>query len=344
MKQKKSFWISLFVAGACILAGLACIAVGHAWGGHRFMKDNTESKEYTVTEDFQYIRVDTVSADVSFVLSEDGACRVATKDDERMNYTVEVIDATLTVTAEVKEPWYKRPFSLFGGGEDASVTVYLPAAEYESLTVKTTTGGIKADGRLDVHQSVMLLVTTGDIEWQGSAGRFHAKATTGEISLENVTVAEAITIETSTGDIALTGVTGGSLDIHATTGDIELVDSAVTGQIAAEVTTGEMTLTRVTCDELNIQTTSGRIKLTDTVASGHIRAKTGSGAIRLEGADAATLSLKTTSGSVTGSLATPKVFYTDTTSGSVDVPKSTEGGLCEIMTTSGSIRLTVETE
>lgn len=344
MKQKKSFWISLFVAGACILAGLACIAVGHAWGGHRFMKDNTESKEYTVTEDFQYIRVDTVSADVSFVLSEDGACRVVTVDDERMNYTVEVVDAALTVTAEVKEPWYKRPFSLFGGGEDASVTVYLPAETYQSITAKTTTGDIEVDGRLSFSQSVILMVTTGDIEWRGRAESLFAKATSGDITLENVTVDKGITAEATTGDISLTRVTGSSLKIHAGTGDIKLADSAITGQIITQVTTGDIAMNRVTCDSLNTQTTTGRIELTDTVAAGQVTAKTGTGDISLTRADAATLSLKTTSGSVQGSLRTPKVFYTDTTSGSVDVPKSTEGGLCEIKTTSGSVRITIEAE
>ena len=342
--MKKSVWISMIVAGACILAGLACIAVGHAMGGHRFMKSNIESKDYIVTEDFQDIRVDTVSADVTFVLSEDGTCRVVTKDDGRMDYTVGVIDATLTVSAEVKEPWYKRPFSLFGGAEGARVTIYLPAKAYQSLTAKTTSGDIETESRLSILQGVILMVTTGDIEWQGSAESLFAKATTGEISLENVTVAETITVETTTGDINLTRVTGSSLDAHAGTGDVELVDSSITGQITAEVTTGEMTLTRVTCDELDTQTTSGRIELTDTTATGHIRAKTNSGAIRLVRADAATLSIKTTSGSVTGSLRTPKVFYTHTTSGSVDVPRSTEGGLCEVETTSGSIRLTIEND
>ena len=342
--MKKSVWISMIVAVACILAGLACIAVGHAMGGHRFMKSNIESKDYTVTEDFQNIRVDTISADVTFVPSEDGACRVVTKDDGRMDYTVGVIDATLTVSAEVKEPWYKRPFSLFGGAGGARVTIYLPATEYQSLTVKTTTGGIEVNGRLNILGNVSLTATTGDIEWQGSAERLFAKATTGEISLENVTVAETITVETTTGGIDLTRVIGGSLDIHATTGDIELVDSAITGQITAEVSTGEMTLTRVTCDGLDTQTTSGRIELTDTVAEGHIRAKTNSGAIRLVRADAATLSLKTTSGSVAGSLRTPKVIYAHSTSGSVNVPKFTEGGLCEIETTSGSIRITIADE
>ena len=340
--MKKSVWISMIVAGACILAGLVCIAVGHALGGHKLMwKDDYVSSDFNVTEDFQNIRVNTISADVTFVPSEDGACRVVTKDDGRMDYTVGVIDATLTVSAEVKEPWYKRPFSLFGGAEDASVTIYLPAKAYQSLTAKTTSGDIETESRMIISGDVSLTVTTGDIEWQGGSESLSVKATTGDVSLENVTVAETITVETTTGDINLTRVTGSSLDAHAGTGDVELVDSSITGQITAEVTTGEMTLTRVTCDGLDTQTTSGRIELTDTTATGHIRAKTNSGAIRLVRADAATLSLKTTSGSVTGSLRTAKVFYTHTTSGSVNVPRSTEGGLCEVETTSGDIRLTI---
>ena len=343
--MKKSVWISMIVAAACIVAGLVCIAVGHTLGGHKLMwNDDYVSSDFNVTEEFQNIRVNTISADVTFVPSEDGACRVVTKDDGRMNYTVEVVDSTLTVSAERKSPWYKKPFSLFGGAEDARVTIYLPATEYQSLTVKTTTGGIEVNGRLNILGNVSLTATTGDIEWQGSAGSLFAKATTGEISLENVTVAETITVETTTGDINLTRVTGSSLDAHAGTGDVELVDSSITGQITAEVTTGEMTLTRITCDGLDTQTTSGRIELTDTVVTGHIRAKTNSGAIRLVRADAATLSLKTTSGSVAGSLRTPKVIYAHSTSGSVNVPRFTEGGLCEIETTSGSIRLTIEND
>ena len=82
--------------------------------------------------------------------------------------------------------------------------------------------------------------------------------------------------------------------------------------------------------------------LTDTVASGSIRAETTTGDVTLTRADAATLYLKTTSGAVTGSLLTPKIFYTDTTSGSVSAPKYTEGGICEIKTTSGDIRVTVQ--
>ena len=35
--MKKSIWITMIVAVACILSGLACIAVGHGLGGHRIL-------------------------------------------------------------------------------------------------------------------------------------------------------------------------------------------------------------------------------------------------------------------------------------------------------------------
>jgi DUF4097 and DUF4098 domain-containing protein YvlB len=97
----------------------------------------------------------------------------------------------------------------------------------------------------------------------------------------------------------------------------------------------------VSCGELDLDVNTGDVTLTDTVASGNLRAETTTGDVTLTRADAATLHLKTTSGSVKGSLRTPKIFYTDTTSGSVDVPRSTEGGICEIKTTSGDIRVTI---
>ena len=93
--------------------------------------------------------------------------------------------------------------------------------------------------------------------------------------------------------------------------------------------------------ELDLEVSTGDVTLTDTIASGNLRAETTTGDVTLTRADAAALNLKTTSGAVTGTLRTPKIFYTDTTSGSVDVPRSTEGGICEIKTTSGSIRMTI---
>lgn len=51
--------------------------------------------------------------------------------------------------------------------------------------------------------------------------------------------------------------------------------------------------------------------------------------------------LSCTSGSVKGTLLSDKIFLTDSGSGSIRVPRSTEGGTCEITTTSGSIRIDI---
>jgi hypothetical protein len=52
--------------------------------------------------------------------------------------------------------------------------------------------------------------------------------------------------------------------------------------------------------------------------------------------------VETSRGSVRGTLLTDKIFYTKTTTGSVDVPKGVSGGLCEVITTTGSVELRVK--
>ena len=370
MKQKKSFWISLFVAGACILAGLACIYVGHILGGHKNMTLIDDRNMITVNHDaegdFDRIRIDVIAANVELIPSEDEKCHVITKDSEYVEYTVYVVEDTLMIRATDTRAWYERLFT--GSVSDRSVEVALPREEYKSLDVKTVSGRVNVNVRYTFSEDVTLTSTSGTIgtaaaisghlEMYATSGNLYARGflntvtarcVSGKISLGGKTVDGDCTVasadlETTSGSIVVTKATLQSLTAQTGSGSVIFEDLAVNEAISAETTSGSIRMNRVTCDSLNAETTSGRIKLTDTVASGHIRAKTGSGAIRLERADAASLSLRTTSGSVTGSLATPKVFYTDTTSGSVDVPKSTEGGLCEIKTTSGSIRLTIEAE
>lgn len=63
------------------------------------------------------------------------------------------------------------------------------------------------------------------------------------------------------------------------------------------------------------------------------------GSVHLDGCDAAALSIETSTGDVAGSLLTEKVFAAETSTGKIDVPKSTTGDLCEIKTSAGSIRM-----
>lgn len=368
--MKKSFWISIIVAGGLILAGLACIAVGHGLGGHRILMEDSLYDGHTVdgthhiSQDFDRIRINVIAAGVELIPSEDDKCRVMTKDSEYVEYTVSVVEDTLVVRATDTRKWYERLFAPSVSGR--SVKVALPREEYTSLDVKTISGQVNINVRYTFSEDVTLTSTSGNIGTAASIGghldmrstsgdlyamgflnTVTARSTSGKITLGGKTdygdcTAATADLETTSGEIRVKTATLERLSAQTGSGGIRMESVTVTGDTSAETTSGGISLLYATCGSLTAETGSGGIDLTDTTVTGHIQAETTSGSIRFTRADAATLHLKTTSGSVTGSLLTPKIFYTDTTSGSVDVPKSTEGGHCEIETTSGSIRITIE--
>ena len=102
-----------------------------------------------------------------------------------------------------------------------------------------------------------------------------------------------------------------------------------------------MHLEDVECANLAGSNSSGKIYCTNVIASSDINLDNSSGGIALEACDAANLKLETTSGSIRGTLLSEKIFVADATSGSVDVPETISGGVCEVATTSGSIRLSI---
>ena len=367
--MKKSIWIPMLVAAACILAGLACIVTGLALGGYNTLVEDSPYDGHTVggvhhiSRDFDRIHIDVIAADVELVPSEDDKCRVTTQDSDYVEYTVDVVEDTLTVRATDTRKWYERLFAPSVSGR--SVKVALPREAYKSLTVETVSGDVSINVRYTFSEDVTLTSTSGTIATAAAIGghldlrstsgdlcamgflnTVTARSTSGKVTLGGKTVlgdctATTADLETTSGEIRVRTVTLDSLTAQTGSGGIRMESVTVTEATDLETTSGEITLLYTTCGTLTAETGSGGIDLTDTTVAGHIQAETTSGAIRFTRADAATLNLKTTSGSVRGSLLTPKIFYTDTTSGSVDVPKSTEGGLCEIQTTSGSIRITV---
>lgn len=368
--MKKSIWISMIVAAACILAGVACVVTGLALGGYNTLVEDSPYDGHTVggvhhiSKDFDRIHIDVIAASVELVPSEDDKCRVTTLDSDYVEYTVDVVEDTLTVRATDTRKWYERLFTPSVSGR--SVKVALPREEYKSLTVETVSGRVSINVRYTFSEDVTLTSTSGTIGTAAAIGghldlrstsgdlcamgflnTVTARSTSGKVTLGGKTVlgdctAATADLETTSGEIRVRTVTLDSLTAQTGSGGIRMESVTVTEATDLETTSGEITLLYTTCGTFTAETGSGGIDLTDTTVTGHIQAETTSGAIRFTRADAETLDLKTTSGSVKGSLLTPKIFYTDTTSGSVDVPKSTEGGLCEIQTTSGSIRVTIE--
>ena len=340
MKKSTKIWLitaTSLVALGCIMFSVAMTKIH--WDFTKLSTVKYETNTYEVTDDFNSISMLTDTADILFVQSDDKICKVVCYEMSDMKHTTTVQNDTLTINVIDEREWYDHIGIMSGG--DAYLRVYLPAKTYESLTVDVTTGDVTVGRDFSFSGNVTLSVTTGDVTLSASVqGDTRLEATTGDLLVEGAH--QALTVTAGTGDVTIRKCEIDSISVTTGSGDVTLEELTAAGAVRVKTTTGEQSLSRVTCGELELDVNTGDVTLTDTAASGSLRAETTTGDVTLTRADAATLHLKTTSGSVKGSLRTPKIFYTDTTSGSVDVPKSTEGGHCEIETTSGSIRITIE--
>lgn len=342
--MKKAFGVAAIVAAALILTGAVlcgCAMIGISrngpidWNsGLWHLGDGTyRSTVYPITEEFTAIDVQTSRADLILVRSEDGTCRVNCFEAENDLHTVIVTDGTLTVASE-------QPRDRFAiDNNRPKITLYLPDTAYAALTFRTETGdmtvpagftfdALTVNGNTgdincaaDVTGAVDITLSTGEAELKGmEAGSISLALTTGDVELENTQVRGDIAIEVSTGDTDLENVTAD-------------------GTVTLKCTTGETELENVTCAALCSGGSTGSVKLERTAVAGSMEIRRTTGDILLEESDAAKLTLVTTTGDVRGTLRTAKVFYTDTGTGSVSVPKSTEGGLCDVTTTTGDITL-----
>lgn len=273
---------------------------------------NTVSNTHNISEEFDSIKIETVECNVSFVPGEQ--CQIVTQESEKQPISVEVSDGALTIRQEDQRKWYDH-IGIFW--TEQKVTVYLPQAEYDKLSVNTTTGIIRI-GEEYTFADVSLTSTTGKIQCSSNVtGTYVVSATTGDISLEKASPE--------------------SLSVACTTARITLSHIAVTNGLNANTTTGKLSLSNCTAGTINAECTTGKLTLTDTVAVGQLKAETSTGDIMLTNCDAATLDLESSTGAITATLLTEKVVFAETGTGKINVPKNTTGGTCTVETGTGNI-------
>lgn len=310
--------IWIIVAIALILLGSVAVLVSvriNGWDLRGLDASKYQTTTYQLDGEFLHISVQSPEADIRFLLAEDGIGRVVCHEDKKVPHAVTVADGKLTVTAVDERAWYDH-IHLFSF-TSPKITVYLPQAEYKDLRIEGSTGNVNIPSDFS-FASIYVKISTGDIFCgASSAGSLTAHVTTGDVQLNGVT-AQEITLSSSTGDIAL-----------------HRVNSASSIQI--DVSTGDVALNDVTCQSLSSTGNTGDMELENVVATESIRLERSTGNIELDRCDAAELLIETDTGDVEGSLLSPKIFLTDTSTGNVRVPQSTSGGRCEIRTSTGDI-------
>ncbi|MGN0968800.1 MAG: DUF4097 family beta strand repeat-containing protein [Oscillospiraceae bacterium] len=339
--MKKAKKTALVIALACVAAG-AVISLGAlAVIGFDVSRLNTmkfETNTYQVEESFSNIRIEGAECAVRLLPSQTDACTVVCSEGKNISHTVAVDGDTLKITRTDNRKWYECMGIYWG--DEMSVTVCLPGRVYGDLFIRSMSGDITVPGDFTFSRAE-IINTSGEIDYAAATGNaLTLKTTSGDLNVRDLT-AGALEVRSTSGKMEISNVKADSLTAVTTSGDVVIRSAGVGGGVAVETVSGEIGLERVNAQTVSVQSTSGEVELTDTVAAGRVEIETVSGEIELERSDGETLWIKSTSGDVSGTLLTEKRFTIHTTSGTVNVPNvaSPSAGTCEIITTSGNIRI-----
>lgn len=320
MNKSKKIW--LFTATAFVLIGIFLFSTAMSANHWNFSNLSTvkyETNTTSVVEKFSNIDIQTDTANIFFVPSEDGLCKVICHETEKNRHSVIVQNETLTIHINDEREWYDYIGITW---ETPQITVYLPEKEYASLFIKESTGDIAIPN--DFHfQSMDISLSTGDIKNYASAS-------------------ENMTIKTTTGDIQIENISAKTIYLSVSTGYVDMISAICEENIEIKVSTGKVKLADVSCKNLISKGSTGDISLINLIAKEQISIKRNTGDVKFSECDANEIFIKTSTGKVSGSLLSEKTFITNSNTGDIDVPKNTIGGKCEITTDTGNIKITIK--
>lgn len=342
--MKTSKKIAIIIACCLITVGLLIGVVLFALlslTNLTFFKTEKLEETYTFTEAFSDIDV-AFEGDISFRSTDSDECRVTISGDKRrsVTYTAVAADDTLMIRSVDERKWYERIGIDF---DDTRVVIELPKRAYDRLYTESVGGDIEAVASAQdlAFGAVELQSTSGNIFFEAPADGLTAKTVSGDLAVSNVR-SGMLDVQTTSGALTVKNCDAADLNAQTTSGDLNVSGVNIVGDAEIQTTSGDLDAENLRCENLTVKAVSGDIDLIDVLIDSHIEMKTVSGDIEFGDCDAKALSIKTTSGDVEGTLLSSKQFLPDTTSGDIRLPHSGDGGVCEIKTTSGDIHVQIK--
>lgn len=298
MKKATKLW--LIIASFLAIAGLllfTAVMWQYQWDFTKLNTRRYETNTHKVDGNFSNLSVDTDTANIVFLLAEDGKCKVECYEESTVKHSVTIEQDTLCIKVTDAKRWYDY---IGIGFQSPKVTVYLPETAYTCLLVDESTGSVTVPRELTFEKmdisthtgDVSCLATvsgpakiktgTGDVLVQNtSLGALDLWTSTGEITVCDVTCKETAALRVSTGDILLKNtVVTKMLSIQADTGDIRF-DGADAAAIKVETDTGNVTGSLLTEKVFLTHTDTGKVKVPPTVTGGTCDIRTDTGNIIL---------------------------------------------------------------
>lgn len=257
---------SLILIGCVLFAGVMSML---KWDFAKLSTTKYETNTYTIDRAFSGITVYADTADIAFVLSDDGVCKVECYEEKKVKYAVTVEEDTLVVKVVDNRSWYDHIGINIGSPK---LTVYLPERAYAALSVKGSTGNVTIPKDF-VFGSVDISLSTGDISVDHiSTDSLELSVTTGKVTVTGVECAGDITVGVSTGKMYLADIACKNLTTRGSTGNVSLDNVVAAERITIRRSTGDVKLDGCDAAELFVETNTGDVTgslLTDKVFAAH---------------------------------------------------------------------------
>lgn len=209
---------------------------------------------------------------------------------------------------------------------DWDVTIRVPEKLLDSVFVETSMG----------------TVDLSDLE----AGSVTVQGDMGDVTLDNVSASESMTVTQSMGRVTMENCQGGTLLLENNMGDTDVANGSFTeGQITAS--TGSVGVAGSDFTALAVDNDMGDVTLVSTQVSGAASCSVNMGSIDLDAFASPDITLSADSGNVTGTIAGRQEEYqiaVDTDMGSSNLADQMTGGpnTLEVTTNMGNIELAFE--
>lgn len=229
-----------------------------------------------------------------------------------------------TATGQNGWNWYQ--LLNLHSNRDWDVTIRVPEKLLDSVFVETDMG----------------TVDLSDLQ----AGSVTVQGDMGDVTLDNVSASESMTVTQSMGRVTMENCQGGTLLLENNMGDTDVANGSFTqGQITAS--TGSVGVAGSAFTALAVDNDMGDVTLVSTQVSGAASCSVNMGSIDLDAFASPDITLSADSGNVTGTIAGRQEEYqiaVDTDMGSSNLADQMTGGpnTLEVTTNMGNIELTFE--
>lgn len=306
---------SLFVAGALIFVGVMNML---KWNFSKLSTVKYETVTYNVENSFSDIYISSDTADIDFVKSDTEKCYVECDETKNLSYSISTKNNTLEIRLTDNRRWYEY-IGIFSINSSAKITVYLPENTYKDLKIENDTGMVKIPADFK-FENIDVTSSTGYIKCYASA--------TNNIKLH-----------ASTGNIYSSDITANNIDIKVSTGDVHFSGVSAENNIYLKVSTGDGTFENVICNNFISEGDTGDFNGSNITVKDKLEMERSTGDIKVDYLSAGEIDIDTDTGKVNLYLTEKMVVYAESDTGKIDVPRSTQGGICEIDTDTGDIKV-----